>query len=374
MASQNVRMHGPAQVSNVAVVKYTAPAGQQAILQHIHAQNPSNAGVTFTLSIGVDGATTRVYDAFTIGAGQVLDVFCKYVLSAGESIQAFAGANNVLTLTLDGQAQNVLPVGSAAPFNAIYEVDFTTLPAQAMQAAGSYVIDGKTWWAKGPQQTTTFAIVPGEGIKASFPNPPAISANWRADAGAIWNDRLWSLPLSQLPGFNPDAPIACLWRATGNSQSSAGEPAIYGGLCDMAANSIALQTAERATSFAVGHFGTNNIMVICAPHNNSGNSGWNALLANPLLVPANTMDGMELGVYKLAANRFFPLAKHFTGALGNPSSSSAELGWTTAEDRMRTGNGQSSSPSFFFLFQSAGNPGIARIAALTHLKILQPKT
>lgn len=95
------RIHGPAAVSNVAATKYTVAAGQQIIVRHIHVENTAAGAVNFTMSIGADAAGTRIYDAFTIAAGAVLDVFCYYVLVAAEIIQAFASVNNQLVLTLD---------------------------------------------------------------------------------------------------------------------------------------------------------------------------------------------------------------------------------------------------------------------------------
>lgn len=100
-----VRMAGPAQVSNAAATKYTVPASRRAIVRHIHVSNPSASAVTFTLSIGADTAGTRLFDAFSIGPGQVYDHFCYYVLAAAEIIQAFAGTNNILTLTIDGDEE-----------------------------------------------------------------------------------------------------------------------------------------------------------------------------------------------------------------------------------------------------------------------------
>lgn len=96
------RFNGPAQVSNAAATKYTVPANNKAIIRHIHIQNPSGTGVTFTMSIGVDAAGVRIFDAYLIGANQVFDHFCYYVLEETEVIQAFAGTNNILTLTIDG--------------------------------------------------------------------------------------------------------------------------------------------------------------------------------------------------------------------------------------------------------------------------------
>ncbi len=96
------RFSGPSLVTNAAVTRYTVAASQLAIIRHIHVQNPSAAAVTFTMSIGADAAGTRIFDAYVIGAGQVLDHFCYYVVAAAEIIQALAGTTNILTLTIDG--------------------------------------------------------------------------------------------------------------------------------------------------------------------------------------------------------------------------------------------------------------------------------
>ena len=102
MARIAKRLAGPAQVSNAAATKYTVPALTKTIVRHVHVQNPSGAAVTFTMSIGADAAATRLFDAYSIAAGAVLDHFCYYVIDVAEIIQALAGTNNVLTLTIDG--------------------------------------------------------------------------------------------------------------------------------------------------------------------------------------------------------------------------------------------------------------------------------
>lgn len=106
MARIPKRLAGPAQVSNAAATKYTVPAVTKTIVRHIHVENPSGAAVTFTLSIGVDAAGTRIFDGFSIPAtgvpASVLDHMCYYVLEAAEIIQAFSGTNNILVLTIDG--------------------------------------------------------------------------------------------------------------------------------------------------------------------------------------------------------------------------------------------------------------------------------
>lgn len=96
------RLIGPQQVATGPATVYTVAANQKAILRHIHIQNPSGSAVTFTMSIGADAAGTRLFDAFSIGANQVLDHFCLYVLEETEVIQVAAGTNNILVITVDG--------------------------------------------------------------------------------------------------------------------------------------------------------------------------------------------------------------------------------------------------------------------------------
>lgn len=102
MARIPTRLHGPAQVSNAAATKYTVPALTKTIVRHVHIQNPSGSAVTFTMSIGADAAAVRLFDAYSIAANTILDHFCYYVLAAAEIVQALAGTNNILVLTIDG--------------------------------------------------------------------------------------------------------------------------------------------------------------------------------------------------------------------------------------------------------------------------------
>lgn len=108
MARTPKRLAGPAQVSNAAATKYTCPATTKTIIRHIHVQNPSGSACTFTMSIGADAAATRIIDAFSIPAAaagvsaSIVDWWGYWVVDAGEVVQAFAGTNNILTLTLNG--------------------------------------------------------------------------------------------------------------------------------------------------------------------------------------------------------------------------------------------------------------------------------
>ena len=105
--AKKIRFTGPALVAATAATKYTVLSGQRAVVRHIHVSNPTASSVDFTLSIGVDAAGTRIFDAYPVPADTVLDHFCYYVLEAAEVVQAGAGTTNVLTLTVDGDVDLV---------------------------------------------------------------------------------------------------------------------------------------------------------------------------------------------------------------------------------------------------------------------------
>jgi hypothetical protein len=107
MPSSPIRAHGPALVSNAAATKYTVPANSKFVLRNIHIQNPSAAPVDFTMSIGADAAATRIYDGYPIAADSVLNVWVYKTLEETEIIQALAGTNNILTLTLNGDLRTL---------------------------------------------------------------------------------------------------------------------------------------------------------------------------------------------------------------------------------------------------------------------------
>lgn len=102
MARTPKRLAGPAQISNTAATKYTVPSNTKTVVRHIHVSNPSGSPVNLTLSIGTDAAGVRLFDAYPIAAGAVLDHYCYHVLDAAEIIQAFGSTTNVLVLTVNG--------------------------------------------------------------------------------------------------------------------------------------------------------------------------------------------------------------------------------------------------------------------------------
>lgn len=99
------RLYGPAQLAAVAATVYTVPANRRAIVRHIHLSNPTAGALTITLSIGVSAAGTRIFDAYAIAAGAVLDHFCYYILEAAEVIQGGASAATSIVVTISGDEE-----------------------------------------------------------------------------------------------------------------------------------------------------------------------------------------------------------------------------------------------------------------------------
>jgi hypothetical protein len=103
MADTPKRLVGPAHITNTAATVYTTPGSTLAIVRYLHVLNGDAGAVNFTLSIGTDGASTRLFDAYPIAAGGVLDITEMFIpLAAAEIIQAFGSVTNKLVLTIGG--------------------------------------------------------------------------------------------------------------------------------------------------------------------------------------------------------------------------------------------------------------------------------
>src|SRR4030095_1689076 len=106
MPRSPTRIGVPAQVATGPTTIYTVPSNTKTILRHLHVSNPSASAVTLTLSIGADAAGTRWVGAYSIpgaAAGVVnsqQDWYWYIPMEAAEILQASAGTNNVLTITI----------------------------------------------------------------------------------------------------------------------------------------------------------------------------------------------------------------------------------------------------------------------------------
>ena len=108
MARTAKRLYGPAQIATGPATVYTVPALTKTIIRYIHLSNPSASPVTVTLSVGADGATTRLYQTYSIPAAaagvtdSVRQIWLYLVMDAAEILTLSAGTNNILVITING--------------------------------------------------------------------------------------------------------------------------------------------------------------------------------------------------------------------------------------------------------------------------------
>lgn len=70
----------------------------------LHVCNESGSARTFTISIGTDGDGKRLFKEFPIEPNGVVQRTGNIPLAVGTIIQAYASANDALTLTMGGVA------------------------------------------------------------------------------------------------------------------------------------------------------------------------------------------------------------------------------------------------------------------------------
>ncbi len=99
MPSLATRIVGPIQLAAADALLYTSTSALTKI-RHIHLANPTAGALTVFLSIGADGVTTRIYDAYSLAAGAVLDTFVYYILATGETLRGHEATGKV-TIIVD---------------------------------------------------------------------------------------------------------------------------------------------------------------------------------------------------------------------------------------------------------------------------------
>lgn len=102
MADMVKRLSGPTALTTSAVTQYTVPVGTTATVRSIHAANVSGGYAALTVSLGADGAATRLFAGTSIPTTGVLDWSGMIVLTAGETIQAKSDVGAALVLVVSG--------------------------------------------------------------------------------------------------------------------------------------------------------------------------------------------------------------------------------------------------------------------------------
>lgn len=104
------RLTGPRALTTSSAILYTSPVGVRTTIRRIFVNNPSGSPVDFTLAIGSDAASTRLFDAKDVPAGGEIDLNGDYTLEPTEFVTAFAGTSSTLVVVIDGY-QEAIGVG-----------------------------------------------------------------------------------------------------------------------------------------------------------------------------------------------------------------------------------------------------------------------
>lgn len=99
MAIVSKRLAGPAQLATSATTVYTATVAAQITRGRV--SNPTGIAQTFTMSIGVDSAGTRIYSGTVVPPNRGVDIYGPFSLQPGDIVQAF-GSSTSLVLELNG--------------------------------------------------------------------------------------------------------------------------------------------------------------------------------------------------------------------------------------------------------------------------------
>lgn len=99
------RIFGPALVATGPATVFTAASNERVRNIYVWVSNPTSSAVNFTMSIGTDGAGTRVIGTnATVGniPANSTQQFGPFVLHPSEIVQLSASTNNVLNASAVG--------------------------------------------------------------------------------------------------------------------------------------------------------------------------------------------------------------------------------------------------------------------------------
>lgn len=235
---------------------------------------------------------------------------------------------------------------SGQPLGTIYEVDFTTLANQNMATAGSYVVDGKTWWAKGTDATGGGpAIVNGSGMRQTY---------GIHDPSSVNQYKVMFMPLAQFSDYNHLAPVVAQFRfGAGNFASWTA----YGGLAQMAADANARTIGGRQDACVGVGAGTTTSMRYIAGNETTSSYGG--------LTWTNPPTDIVFSVYRFSNSMVFFGAVSSPGVWPDPFTISTPK--SGGQPLMRD-VGVWTSPGFTYFVNN-----LSGTFYLTNLRLLQPR-
>ncbi len=144
--------------------------------------------------------------------------------------------------------------GGDSSWQEIYNVDFRTLPDYNVTTYGPHVFDGLTWYCKQGQTNNFIYNVNGVGLLVGS------SAGSCENAGGTFHGPRMVLPLTNVPGFNPSAPVAFVVR-TSRAAGVAPLPVAVCGVTDCSLAATPVTTNEYLKMQGISAWDGNNSAV-----------------------------------------------------------------------------------------------------------------
>lgn len=242
------------------------------------------------------------------------------------------------------------PTGGQA-YGLLYEVDFTALDSQTMASAGSYTIDGMTWWQKAGSESgrNSVALTNGSGLGLTWVGG---ACAWAATGNIEY--RIMMMPLAQITGFNASAPTVAQFRFGGGTYG--GTNWVLAGFIEAAASSAAWSSADRNRQQLVG-VGFNGTSVMVVGHGTTG-PAQRSITGTWSSPPTDH----AFGVIQATKRAAFSGHGAYSSGFPDPWGLTSGLGELVALADF-------SNPCVAFMF----NCQSAFTAYLTHMRIMQPK-
>ncbi len=210
----------------------------------------------------------------------------------------------------------------------------------------------------------------GAGLRLFQPDSIDLGSRawWGGNTLNTYLARVNVFPLAQLADFNPDAPLAVTWRATGPTDGNNAR-CIVMALCDVTLDANALTGGDKATALTLNQFGDAGAygQWDVPPYDN-----FTATLLSTSYAGTSLAD-YESGIFRFLPGRYWPLIKQWGGTPADPDTMLAAAPSGGAQVH-RPHTALSTSPCILFALQKpSSGGGTALNVHLTHLNIWQTK-
>jgi hypothetical protein len=252
------------------------------------------------------------------------------------------------------------PTGGQA-MGAIYEVDLRAQPNLNLAgASGTYTIDGLDWYAKGPLgRFAQLRVVNGQGLEMQANN----NMFW---GDPTWESRIMLLPLTEVPGYNPLAPLIVRGAFDLSAVGLNANHWTFVGIMDAILDGAQTTSHERGwSSFAWTRPGSSSIGI--RKGDTTGGNEW--FSGSPAM--ASTTQKLIGLIWSDNKQADVAVNPSWTGSGALPDTTQSRTQTEVPSTYLGPASGFVNTPSIAIMFQDTtfAHPSVF----LTHLSITQPK-